>query len=257
MSGIDFLDVDPAGMEWLGRQALPVTRTHHTRRGGRHLIFRHAEGLRCSASRVAPGVDVKADGGYCIDWSREGFAVENGEALADWPDWLLAAALVIPSKKDHPHSLPMWVAKGAVAKVADADGHTANRIDTKPIEEVGYGPSYSGSGLASGSGLGPGGWSPSVTLPGVNVERRIDGIRRLLEGKPKGKRNDGLFYAAAVYREIIEEGKLTPKRAIGLLMTGALINGSVRDKGRDQCMATILSGFAMVESKLRRIADGQ
>jgi hypothetical protein len=57
-----------------------------------HLLFRHAEGLRCSTSRVAPGVDVKADGGYAIYWPREGFAVED-RPLCEWPDWLLREAM--------------------------------------------------------------------------------------------------------------------------------------------------------------------
>jgi hypothetical protein len=91
-SGLDVLDVDTAG--WLDEHysRLPATRVHETRSGGRHLLFRHAQGLRCSASRVAPGVDVRADGGYVIWWPRAGLRVLSDAPIADWPGWLLQLA---------------------------------------------------------------------------------------------------------------------------------------------------------------------
>src|SRR6516165_10640369 len=92
VSGIDVLDVDPTGDDWYGQKlwALPQTRAHQTQRG-LHLLFKHAPGLRCSTSRIAPGVDVKADGGYAIFWPREGMAVKD-LPLAEWPEWLLEEA---------------------------------------------------------------------------------------------------------------------------------------------------------------------
>jgi hypothetical protein len=54
--------------------------------------------MGCSTSRVASGVDVKADGGYVIDWSREGLPVANAGLLAEWPEWLLASAV---SQREH------------------------------------------------------------------------------------------------------------------------------------------------------------
>jgi hypothetical protein len=93
VSGIDVLDLDPTGNDWYGQKlwALPQTRAHQTQRG-LHLLFRHAPGLRCSTSRIAPGVDVKADGGYAIFWPRQGLAVKD-LPLAEWPGWLLQLAL--------------------------------------------------------------------------------------------------------------------------------------------------------------------
>ena len=60
-SGFDVLDVDVEGLGWLDGvwDRLPPTRVQATRSGGRHLFFRHALGLRCSASRIALGVDVR------------------------------------------------------------------------------------------------------------------------------------------------------------------------------------------------------
>ena len=93
-SGLDVLDVDAAGLVWLDQNysRLPPTRVHESRSGGRHLLFNHALGLRCSAGRVAPGVDVRADGGYVIWWPRAGLRVLSDAPVADWPGWLLELA---------------------------------------------------------------------------------------------------------------------------------------------------------------------
>jgi hypothetical protein len=102
-SGFDVLDIDPPGRAWYDANfsSLPTTRAHETRRGGLHLLFRHAEGLRCSAGRVAAGVDVRAEGGFVIWWPREGLAVEDAP-ICEWPDWLLAEAM--EPKKSGPGS---------------------------------------------------------------------------------------------------------------------------------------------------------
>jgi Bifunctional DNA primase/polymerase, N-terminal/Primase C terminal 2 (PriCT-2) len=92
-NGFDVLDVDVEGLRWFEahRERLPRTHGHRTRSGGLHVFFRHSMGLRCSAGRIAQGVDVRADGGFIVWWPREGFASEE-RALAQWPDWLLLAA---------------------------------------------------------------------------------------------------------------------------------------------------------------------
>ena len=94
VSGLDVLDVDAAGLVWLDQNysRLPATRAHETRSGGRHLLFNHAQGLRCSAGRVATGVDVRADGGYVIWWPRAVLRVLSDAPVADWPRWLLELA---------------------------------------------------------------------------------------------------------------------------------------------------------------------
>jgi hypothetical protein len=91
-TGITFsvLDIDLDGLSWLASATLPPTRTHITRSGGRHLLFRHREGLRTSKGQIAKGVDVRGEGGYVIWWPREGLAVEERE-LADWPEALGSA----------------------------------------------------------------------------------------------------------------------------------------------------------------------
>ena len=91
----DVLDVDPrnGGTAWYEANfdALPLTRCHQTRGGGVHLLFRPAPGLRCT-DRIAPGIDVKAKGGYVIWWPREGLPFED-RPLCEWPEWLLQEAM--------------------------------------------------------------------------------------------------------------------------------------------------------------------
>jgi hypothetical protein len=67
ISGIDVLDIDSrrGGDKWFHqhRDRLPVTRTHETRNGLCHLIFRHTPGLPNTTDRIAPGVMVGMSSG--------------------------------------------------------------------------------------------------------------------------------------------------------------------------------------------------
>src|SRR5262249_7112527 len=84
-SNIDVLDIDPNGRKWfdLNFDALPTTRAHSTQRG-LHLLFKHAPGLRSSSNKIAPGIDVRADGGYAVWWPREGLPIEDAP-ICEWP----------------------------------------------------------------------------------------------------------------------------------------------------------------------------
>ena len=93
-SAIDVLDLDvhrDAKQWWAdNRHRLPTTRTHRTRSGGLHLIFAHAEGLRCSTGKLARGVDIKGDDGCAIWWPAVSLPVLHDGEPACWPAWLLA-----------------------------------------------------------------------------------------------------------------------------------------------------------------------
>jgi hypothetical protein len=92
-SGFSVLDIDIAkgGAEWWekNRSRLPKTRRHETRSGGAHVLFKHKDGVRNTAGRIARGIDTRGWGGYVIWWPAEGFGVVNPDDLAPWPDWLI------------------------------------------------------------------------------------------------------------------------------------------------------------------------
>jgi hypothetical protein len=106
MSGIAVVDVDTtkhdAAREWWikNRARLLPARVHCTQSGGGHVIYRHRPGLTCSASKIARGVDVRADGGYIIWWPGAGYPVLEDSGIRPWPEWLmplLEPALVAPA----------------------------------------------------------------------------------------------------------------------------------------------------------------
>ena len=100
------------GLEWLAanQHRLPRTRTHKTRSGGQHLLFQWPEGrtVRNSASRIAPGVDVRGNGGYIIAPPSPDYEIADHSALAEAPAWLLAMIdpPVAPRAIDAPRPSP-------------------------------------------------------------------------------------------------------------------------------------------------------
>ena len=100
-SGLAVLDIDiDASKGKDGWKALQdagkvptTTRTHATPRGGWHCFYRYREGMRCSASKIAPGVDFRGDGGYIIYWPAEGYPITNDDLIADPPEWMVEATI--------------------------------------------------------------------------------------------------------------------------------------------------------------------
>jgi putative DNA primase/helicase len=98
VSGVLVLDADgPEGEAELKKYRHPVTPTARTAGGGLHLYFRHPEQHVRTGIRVAPGLDVKASGGYVVAPPSVGpngkpyewlISPEETE-LADPPGWLI------------------------------------------------------------------------------------------------------------------------------------------------------------------------
>jgi len=132
----DALDIDPrhGGDTWHAahRDRMPGTRTHETRSGGLHILFTHHEGVRNSAGKVAPGIDVRGEGGFVIYWPAAGCPVVTEGPLADWPAWLLALLLPAPLAPLPPRQANARGIPGAGTRAAQAIARTLARLEMAP-----------------------------------------------------------------------------------------------------------------------------
>lgn len=85
------------------------TREHRTRSGGTHLVFRYPDGvdhIGNSVGKLAPGVDVRADGGYIVAPTSTidggSYDVSNNSSCTDLPPRILN--LLLPVDRDVPDS---------------------------------------------------------------------------------------------------------------------------------------------------------
>jgi hypothetical protein len=115
-SGIFVVDIDSVkhdtAVDWLDRHApfLPETRQHRTQSGGVHLLFRHHDGLGCSTSKLARGVDTRGEGGYIVWWPDD---AGEGE-LADLPGWIIEQ-LARPPPTEHQARVPGFLPRAMIS----------------------------------------------------------------------------------------------------------------------------------------------
>jgi len=137
VSGLTVLDLDPhhgaeASLARLGRQHGPIPETVEVRTGGggRHLYFAHPGEILHNRVGLAPGVDLRADGGYVVappsvHASGESYRWERSPdtcPLAPLPDWL-GEAPEEGSNRGHPLSHWRHLLREGVA-----DGERNNSI---------------------------------------------------------------------------------------------------------------------------------
>jgi hypothetical protein len=215
VNGFDVLDIDPKdnGDKWLATQNLPETRVHETRSGGRHYFFKHRPGLQCNESRIAPGVDIRASGGYVIWWPWTGCKVLSDSPIASWP----APILELEATRDE---RPQKLFRASPVSI------TGNRLVPEPL--------YSKI-IKSTRGS-----------PGVH-QRRVRGILRPLVEARDG-RNKALYKAALQFCELIPAGVIARADAEELLFTASVINGYVGKWDADHAKRTIESGLKSLET---------
>ena len=112
--GVIAIDVDvkdgAQGGAWLDANShrMPQTRTIRTGSGGLHLYFRWPDQpVKNSASKIAPGIDVRGDGGYVIVPPSPGYVIADDAPVAEVPDWLLPA--ILPPAAPEPVVVPRHV----------------------------------------------------------------------------------------------------------------------------------------------------
>jgi hypothetical protein len=120
VSGVVVLDIDPrhggdSGLQALERQHGPVPETVETRTGGggRHLYFAHPGEILHNRAGLAPGVDLRGDGGYVVappsvHASNEPYRWERSPdvcRLASLPGWL-SESPEVERRRGHP--LTYW-----------------------------------------------------------------------------------------------------------------------------------------------------
>jgi hypothetical protein len=155
-SGVFIVDIDGGEAEAALRAlevvngALPATVEVITG-GGRHVWFRMPDTeLRNSASKIAPRIDIRADGGYVVappsmhpTGRRYCWSVDSASAIAEAPEWLVAKAAACSNGTATPPSewhrlVTNGVAEGARNdSVAKLTGHLLRRyVDPRVTLEI-------------------------------------------------------------------------------------------------------------------------
>jgi hypothetical protein len=132
---------------------LPITVECRTGGGGRHLYFAHPGGLIRNRVGLAPGVDLRGDGGYAVAppslhvsglryaWVED--RTPGSTAIAPLPHWVLQTAVEGPARRGHP--IVYWrrlVCEGVLAgernnTIASLAGHLLRHgVDAVVVMEL-------------------------------------------------------------------------------------------------------------------------
>jgi hypothetical protein len=191
---------------------LPPTRIIGTPSGGQHYHFQHHPGLRCTASLLAPNIDIRAEGGYAII-KGPGYRLLSDAPIAPWPAPLLQL----------------------LHEAMEARRPTPNSFRASPVTIANQGDRFVPKPLQS---------KINELMKGARLlhQRRSRGILRPLVEARDG-RNWALYEAALQFRELIAAGIIDRASAEKLLFMASELNGYVARRGENFAKRTIKSGL--------------
>jgi hypothetical protein len=243
------LDVDgPEGAAWVSEKQLPETLTIETSPGRRQYWFRLPKGklAKCSAGVLAPGIDVRAEGGYVVappsihHLSGKPYRRIINLPLAEAPDWIF----------DHP-------------KPAASNGNGYQSTDLV----VHKGQGRHNALLSLAGSLRNRGADANTILADIKIfndqhchppveQSWLERTARYIDTKPAGIRGAHL-QEASVEVELKSFGQITPER-LSWLWSGRIPAGKltifVGNPGQGKSLATI--DLAARVSSGRAFPDG-
>jgi hypothetical protein len=193
---------------------LPPTRTHRSRSGGQHLVYRYPlEGIRNftgTDKNGLPGIELKSDGLGVVWPPSPGYSVIDDRRVEDCPDRL----------RD---TLAIAKYKGASSPGNGDPSESAESLGNDPGNDA---PLYSAP-------------QPTLNLR-IRTKRILDVVQTARAGDG---RNAKLYWAARRFGELIAEGKVKRSVAEFMLLGVAHYNGHVAKRGLKQTEDTIASGL--------------
>jgi hypothetical protein len=203
-AGSDLLVIDDDGNEDGFLDDLPPTPTIVAKRGAKYL-FRHVEGVKNSASKVATKIDVRTTGGL---------VVMPPSVHPDGPiyRWLVTG---------DPIEAPAWLIERLRAAAR---------------------PSNSERALAAAGGRSDYCPNRTFTSGGAYGRAALNSEADALAATPKGQRNAALNLASFRLHQLVAGGELAESEVAHALLQACERNGLLTDDGLRQCQATIASG---------------
>jgi hypothetical protein len=210
--------------------ALPPTRQAMSPSGSVHYYFNHPGfKIKNSASAIAPGVDVRGDGGMVIapPSVKPGKGVykwRNNDPIADAPQWLLDR--IAAGKETIEPEPELSISQRAAALVrppgAPPDFNTA-RPQRDAFDDIADEVRRHGNGSSY-------------------IDAALQGEYDAVARAPKGERNKQLNNSSLKLGHYVGGDVLDEQKVIDTMMDACKANGLLND-GKDQCLATIRSGL--------------
>ena len=221
INGVVIVDIDPRNggdktsaeeLSWL-----PPTRTHGTRSGGRHLIYKYPpQGIRNFQGREGrlPGIDILANGKGVLWPPSPGYVVVDDRPVTDFPKRLRE---LIETLTTTPRTPPPIQNGGNGRLVAGMDP-LPRSLYFRLLQLVPVSDSVSG-----------------------HDQRCVRGLLAVVVHAVEGTRDDRLNWASFRMCQYIEAGIVTRENAEKLLMQAA--SGYAASDGAQAAWATIQSGL--------------